>query len=240
MADEQTEQASGAADGAGDELADPAYRRAVIDLLGALAYGELSAFQRLVDDVRLAPALVDKAELGAMAVAEFGHFERMRDRIAELGGDPSEAMTPYAAALDAFHDYTAPADWLEGLVKAYVGDGIGADFYREISRFLDPTSAALVENVLVDTGHSAFVVDRVRAAIAAEPSVGGRLALWGRRLVGEALAQAQRVASERDALMPLFEGSAERPGTDLAELTRIFARLTEAHTRRMAALGLSA
>ena len=232
--------AGDAASGVRDELDDPAYRQAVVDLLGALAYGEFSAFQRLADDAKLAPALVDKAALGAMAVAEFGHFELLRDRVAALGADPSEAMAPYASALDAFHDHTAPSDWLEGLVKAYVGDGIGADFYREIAKFLDPTSATLVADVLVDTGHSEFVVDRVRAAIAAEPSVGGRLALWGRRLVGEALAQAQRVAAERDALMPLFEGSAERPGTDLAELTRIFARLTEAHTRRMATLGLSA
>ena len=38
---------------------------------------------------------------------------------------------------DAFHAHTAPRDWLEGLVKAYVGDGLAADFYREIAAFLD-------------------------------------------------------------------------------------------------------
>jgi hypothetical protein len=32
----------------------------------------------------------------------------------------------------------------------------------------------------------------------------------------------------------------DRPGADLAEVGRMFARLTENHTRRMAALGLSA
>ena len=41
------------------------------------------------------------------------------------------------APFDAFHARTAPADWLEGLVKAYVGDGLAADFYREIAAFLD-------------------------------------------------------------------------------------------------------
>ena len=35
-------------------------------------------------------------------------------------------------ALEAFHERTAPGDWLEGLVKAYVGDGIAEDFYREV------------------------------------------------------------------------------------------------------------
>ncbi|MDX6367331.1 MAG: hypothetical protein QOK30_2407, partial [Nocardioidaceae bacterium] len=34
---------------------DAEYRYAVVDLLGAIAYGELSAFERLVDDAKLAP-----------------------------------------------------------------------------------------------------------------------------------------------------------------------------------------
>ena len=40
------------------------YRLAVVDLLGAIAYGELSAFERLVDDAKLAPTVRDKVEMG--------------------------------------------------------------------------------------------------------------------------------------------------------------------------------
>ena len=80
----------------------------------------------------------------------------------------------------------------------------------------------------------------MREAIAADPRIAGRLALWGRRLVGEALSQAQRVAVERDALASLLVGGHNRPGADLAELGRMFARLTDEHTRRMDRLGLSA
>jgi len=223
-----------------DPLADPAYRAAVVDLLGVLAYGELTAFQRLADDAKLAPTIADKASLAAMAVAEFGHFVRLRDHLGGLGADLEQAMAPYTAALDGFHEHTKPADWYEGLVKAYIGDGIGSDFYREMSAFLDQRTRSLVLEVLADTGHADFAVDRVRAATALDRALAGRLALWGRRLLGEALAQAQRVAAERDTLLPLFEGGAGRPGADLAELTRIFARLTDAHTRRMATLGLAA
>jgi len=221
-------------------LDDPVYRAAVVDLLGVLAYGELTAFERISEDAALAPTLRDKAALAAMAVAEFGHFQRVRDRLAELGADPEQAMQPFIAPLDSFHAHTAPADWLEGLIKAYVGDAIAADFYREIAAFLDTGTRELVLDVLADTGHAEFAVDRVRAAIGEDPRVAGRLALWGRRLVGEALSQAQRVAADRDALSALLVGGVDRPGTDLAEIGRMFARLTEAHTRRMAALGLSA
>jgi len=38
-------------------LQDPGYRHAVVDLLGAVAYGELSAFERLAEDAQMAPTL---------------------------------------------------------------------------------------------------------------------------------------------------------------------------------------
>jgi hypothetical protein len=217
---------------------DPIFRPAVIDLLGVLAYGELTAFERLADDATLAPTVEDKAALAALAVTEFHHFERLRDRLRDLGVDPVSAMEPFRPALDAFHQHTAPADWLEGLVKAYVGDGIATDFYREVAAYVDADTRALVLDVLENTGHVAFVVDRVRKAIAEDPRVGGRLALWGRRLVGEALSQAQRVAAERDVLTALLVGGVDRPGMDLAAIGRMFARLTEKHAERMATLGL--
>jgi hypothetical protein len=223
-----------------DPMADPDYRLAVVDLLGALAYGELTAFERLADDAAFAPTIADKAALAAMAVAEYNHFALLRTRLEEMGVSPEGAMEPFMPALEAFHERTAPADWLEGLVKAYVGDGIATDFYREVSAYLDDSTRDLVLQVLEDTGHSAFAVERVRAAIAAEPRLAGRLALWGRRLVGEALSQAQRVAAERDALAALLVGGVAHRGADLAEVGRMFARLTENHTKRMASLGLSA
>ena len=217
----------------------PAYRAAVVDLLGVLAYGELMAFERLAADAALAPTIGDEAELAAMANAEYRHFVRLRDRLAEMGVDPAEAMAPFRAPLENFHAMTAPSDWLEGLVKAYVGDGIGMDFYREIAEYLDPQTRELVLEVCADLGQSAFVVDRVRAAIAEDPRVEGRLALWGRRLVGEALSQAQHVAAERDALTALLMGDVTGTGMDLTAIGQLLSRLTEEHARRMQALGLS-
>jgi hypothetical protein len=221
-------------------MPDAAYDAAVIDLLGVLAYGELSAFERLCSDAALAPTLDDKAEVAAMACAEFGHFQQLRSKLIERGAEPEEAMRPFVAPLDAFHASTAPADWLEGLVKAYVGDGIAADFYREISVLLDDETRDLVLEVFADTGHSTFVVSKVRTAIEIDPRVAGRLALWGRRLMGEALSQAQRVAAERDALAGLLAGGDGGGGMDLVELGRMFTRIAEQHTKRMAALGLAA
>lgn len=219
--------------------ADPTYRAAVVDLLGALAYGELAAFERLAEDAKLAPTLADKAELASMASAEFQHFAQLRERLSVIEAEPTEAMQPFAAPLDEFHRQTAPSDWLEGLIKAYVGDSIASDFYREVAARLDSDTRALVLGVLDDTGHSSFAVEKVRAAIEADPRVGGRLALWARRLMGEALSQAQRVVADRDALSTMLVGGLA-DGFDLAEVGKMFSRITEAHTKRMAALGLAA
>ena len=219
---------------------DPSYRAAIVDLLGAIAYGELSAFERLAEDVKLAPSLEDKSALAAMASAEFGHFEGLRDRLADLGVDPFEAMSPFRGPIDAFHAHTAPTDWLEGLVKAYVGDGLASDFYREVAAYVDPETRELIVETLSGTGHSEFVVGQVRAAIEADHRVGGRLALWGRRLMGEALSQAQMVVAERDALSAVLVGGIDSPGLDLAAIGRMFTRITEAHAERMESLGLQA
>lgn len=222
------------------DLDDPAYRAGIIDLLGLLAHGEMSAFERLSADAGLAPNQRDRAALAAMANAEYKHFEQLRDRIVDLGADPVQAMAPFNRAFAEFHAYTEPKDWLEGLLKAYIGDGIAADFYREVATALDKDTRDLVIEVLDDTGHAAFVVDHVRAAIESDPRVAGRLALWGRRLVGEALSQAGSTAAEREALITLILDGLDRRGMDLTEISQVFSRITENHARRMAALGLSA
>jgi hypothetical protein len=192
-----------------------------------------------VDDAKMSPTLTDKLALNSMATVQFGHVQPLLDRITELGVDPVDGMAPFVKPFDTFHASTAPSDWLEGLVKAYVGDGLAADFYREIAAFVDAGTRELILSSLQDAGQADFVVDRVRQAIAADHRVGGRLALWGRRLMGEALSQAQRVAAERDSLAALLAGGVDRPGLDLAAMSRMFSRLTENHTDRMAELGLA-
>ena len=62
---------------------DPAYTQAVIDLLGAIAYGELTAFERLAEDGKLAPTLEDKVAIGSMAAVQFGHIEQEPDWVVD-------------------------------------------------------------------------------------------------------------------------------------------------------------
>ncbi|MET7393733.1 ferritin-like fold-containing protein [Dactylosporangium sp. NPDC005572] len=207
-------------------------REAVVDLLGMLAYGELVAFDRMAADARLAPDLRRRAVLSEMAAREITTYCRLADRLAELGADAETAMRPYVRALSDYHAQTEPADWLEGLAKAYIGDGIADDFTREVAAVLAAPDRNLILDVLHDSRHADFAADELRAAIAADPRVANRLSMWARRLVGEGISQALRVAGERPSLASLLAIG----GTDFQALLK---RLTSAHTARMVAVGLN-
>lgn len=205
-----------------------------MDLLAALAYGELSAFDRLAEDARTAPTLTGRAALSSMAAAEIGHYRMLEQALASRGVAVDEAMQPFAQPFEAFNSSTAPHSWLESLVKAYVGDGLAADFYREVAEWLEADTRELVLTVLADTGHSAFAEREVQAACADDRSLRDKLTLWGRRLLGEAITQAQFVVAERDALAELIiKGSG-----DLTGIGAMFRRLQSNHTKRMGRLGL--
>jgi hypothetical protein len=207
---------------------------AVIDLLGALAYGELSAFDHLADDAGLAPDLGTRAQMSEMAAVEFGHYQRLADRLVDLGTRPEDAMAPFVAALETYHSITKPSTWLESVVKAYVGDGMAGDFYREVAAFVDDATGELIREVLTDAGRAEFAVREVEAAVAEQPATAGRLALWARRLVGEAISQTQHVLADRDSLMLLLvEGTG-----DLTGVAALITRITDRHAERMVALGL--
>lgn len=211
----------------------------VIDLLGLIACGELFAFDTLARDSALAKHLDAKAALGAMACREFGHFREVVDRMRELGADADAVINDYIPIMTEFHAKTAPRDLLEGLLKAYVGDGIAADFGREIAAYVDAETRDFLDPMLSGAGQAEFVVPYVQRALAEDPGSAGRLALWGRRLMGEALAQAQRVAADRPDLAELVVGGPDEPGAGLAEFTQMLARMTESHSRRMRSLGLA-
>src|SRR6478736_3803626 len=134
------------------------------DLLGVMAYGELSAFERLSSDARYSPTLHDRAVLGRMAVVEFQHYELVRDRLEGMGMDTEAAMLPFQPSVDHFHERTRPGDWYESLMKAYVIDTVSADFYRAVARYVDAGTRDLIGQVQSADAATAVLQERLRAA----------------------------------------------------------------------------
>ncbi|MHA7220846.1 ferritin-like fold-containing protein [Arthrobacter sp. RHLT1-20] len=216
---------------------DPArYNSFLMDLLGVMAYGELSAFERLSSDARYSPTLHDRAVLARIAVIEFQHYELVSARLEEMGFDAEAAMLAFQPSVDHFHQRTRPADWFESLMKAYVIDTVSADFYRAVSRHVDDSTRELVERIQSDEAATAVLRERLREALGHDPRLASRLALWARRLLGEALTQAQRVGSEHAFLGGLTGVDEERSKELVRGLT---AELAAGHSSRMKQLGLT-
>jgi 1,2-phenylacetyl-CoA epoxidase catalytic subunit len=206
----------------------------VEQLFALLAYGEVAAFYRLTDEARMAPNLAGRINMASMAAAEMNHYELLRDALAKRGVDIVSTMTKYASALENYHRLTMPSTWLEALVKTYIGDALAADFYLEIADALPGEASDVVRAVLSETGHSQFVVAEVKAAVTASDRQRHRLALWSRRLLGEAITQAQYVLAEHDELVDLVVSS----GEGLGRLADFFERLQNTHNTRVRELGL--
>lgn len=204
------------------------------DLFAVLAYGEISAFYRLAEEAKLSPSLRGKVAVAKMAAAEMEHFKTLESALAARGACVFDAMAPFVRALDDYHASTDPSTWLESMVKFYVGDGIAADFYTEIAGALTPDVAAVVRDVLAETRHSEFVVEEVRRAVTESRSERDRLTLWGRRLLGEAITQAQFVMAQRDELTDLVLTATG----DLNGIAALFERMQDSHAERMAVLGI--
>ncbi|QCO99227.1 hypothetical protein FCN77_17890 [Arthrobacter sp. 24S4-2] len=213
------------------------YNRFVSDLFGMMAYGELSAFERFSADARYSPTLHDRAVLGRIAVVEFRHYELVNARLQAMDIDAEDAMLPFQAAVDYFHERTRPADWYESLMKAYVIDTVSADFYRAISRYADAGTRELIEQIQDSEETTEVLRERLKSALADDPRLASRLALWGRRLLGEALTQAQRVSYEHAFLGGLIAGEDDAAAKEL--VGGLITGLAGNHSKRMTQLGLT-
>ena len=111
---------------------------------------------------------------------------------------------------------------------------MAADFYLQIADGLPDEVADVVRATMAETGHSQFVVAEVRAAVTKSGRQRSRLALWSRRLLGEAITQAQYVLAEHDELVDLVVSRTD----GLTQLAGFFDRLQRLHNDRMRELGL--
>jgi hypothetical protein len=220
---------------------------ASVDLLGAVAYGALTAFTRLAADAALAPDLTGRAEMAALAAVEMAHVERVRAHLAARGVDLVTAMAPFAAVLDAFAARTASRDWGEALVGAYVGRTLAVDLVAatgavgavdvegsagedeggEAAELLRGPDAG--REAAGESGFDAFA-ERALAELLADARTRAKLALWGRRLLGETLAAAAEAIDQHPATSSALLGGTSRGA--------VFKALKSRHSRRLHALGL--
>jgi tRNA-(MS[2]IO[6]A)-hydroxylase MiaE-like protein len=211
-----------------------------VTVLGLVAALELATFERLAADAAQAPTLEDKVQLARASAAAMTRQGRLFARLTALGADPLAAVTPFAGVLDDFDARTPPSTWWERLLKAVVGYGVADDFCRHLARGLDEQTRSVVLSVLDDVAYADIAASELVAAGSTDAVLVSRLALWGRRLVGEALGVVQTLLATHPELLRLATLELVDASGDGDRSPKLFGQLTAEHTRRMARLGLTA
>lgn len=197
--------------------------------LGQAAYLQLSFFESLSRALAVAPSLSSKEAISRVAAVT---LERHHGLVAELEGIglvPGEAMEPFASAIDEFQHRTRGSDWFESLLGYHVASGILDDGFAAIAEGLEGDYGTRMPQLLSVAQPHAIVTAELRSALEANPKLASRLALYGRRLVGDVLLVARSALALPDDTAP-----------DDEHLEPVLTELIAAHTRRMDDLGLTA
>lgn len=127
----------------------------VIEVLNQVVASEMVCYLRYTQNAIVAQG-IDREQVSSMFVEhaneELGHFQRVADRINQLGGNPD--LDPSTLKERAITDYTIPTDDtdLQGMIREnLVGERIVIEVYADIIRWLgdgDITSRRMMESIL--------------------------------------------------------------------------------------------
>ncbi|HUY86641.1 MAG TPA: ferritin-like fold-containing protein [Acidimicrobiales bacterium] len=150
----------------------PTKRKALIQVLGAITYGELKAYDGASEQARLSSNDADRKTYRKIAAEELRHHKGFSRRLEALGADVQRAMRPYKESLDSFHS-KGTDDPVAEAVAGFLGEGIAADMLGWLKKVADTETAEFIETVIADeVGHEAIASARLRSLLEAEP--GGR------------------------------------------------------------------
>jgi hypothetical protein len=214
--------------------------------LGQLAYLQLSNFEIITAALKYSPNTQFKAELSEAASRSFDKYRQLSKKLVELGADPAEQMNPFKERIAIFHSNTSGLDWYEVVIKVYLTSGLLDDFYARLATGLSDDLQTEVQRALRDTAFEKFAKRVLSEAVENDPVLGSRLALWGRRLMGDVLLELRAAFDNRKlAHVPKSKVLTveEENAVNLeaySKLEPLISELTGAHSLRMSELGLAA
>ena len=202
------------------------------EFLGRAAYVQLTIFEELTRVMSTAPTTAAKEKLSRVAELSMAKHRALVAEIEQSGGNAADAMEPFTHPVDEFERVTRGGDWYESLLSCYLTAGFLDDFFSRLSAGLPVERGRRIANVLDAASGEEAMAELIQAGIDDNPRLASRLAMWGRRLVGDTMLVAR-------SSLTLSQERA-RHDSDEARIEPVFTELIAAHTRRMDVLGLSA
>lgn len=205
-----------------------------VALLARTAYLELSLFEAASSVAARASDLADREVVTRVAARILGQHTALVDLLTEQGEVPAVAMQPYAADIDRYWRRFGETGWHESVLTLHLATGLLNDFFAQLGAGLPGSLADRYCAVLTADLGQESLVQVLSAAIAGDRRMTSRLALWGRRIVGDTLLVA------RSALDAVRDPSGVPVETEERRVEPVLNDLIAAHTRRMDRLGLTA
>lgn len=208
---------------------------ATVELLGALTYAQLRAFEATARAVRVAPDARSADAVASFAVREFNAYGSLRDRLLVLTDLADAVIERQKGRIDEYFD-GAPTDedWLSACTFFAAGLPLAGDFVREIAPFLEEGTREVVTKALTGReAFAAFATNRVAEQVREHPAVRDVVRHLVADITGKALTQFQAAITDTDALEVLLGQQA-----DDHRVRDVALRVLDAHRRRMHALGV--
>lgn len=197
--------------------------------LGHCAALHLVFIEQLTTAMANAPRVADKDALARVSGVALDRYQALVAEIERHQLDKSDVMQPHLDGVEEFERRTQGGEWHEQVASAHVTIGFLTDFWVRLAAGLPGDLRGRVVSALSAGDLEGPVHRIIERAIAANPKLSSRLALWCRRLVGDTMLQA------RSSLVLHDDRS-----KDEAQIEPVFTELIAEHTRRMDRLGLTA
>ncbi len=147
----------------------PQKRLALIQVLGAITYGELKAYNGAMEQSKLVESEQDKKIYRKIAAEELRHHKGFSRRLEALGADIERAMAPYKDSLDSYHS-SKVTDPIAGAVAGYLGEGIASDMLNWLKKVSDVETSQFIDTVIEDeTEHEQIAIEKLKDLIASTP-----------------------------------------------------------------------
>ncbi len=218
-------------------MTDTAERRdlATVELLGALTYGQLRAFEVTARAIARAPDARTADRLADLAVQEHRAYVALRDHLLGRTELAAAVIDRQKDVFDAFFDAAPMSDWRSACTFFAVGLPIAADFTRLIAPTVPDETATVIVAALADRGpFEAFALDCLRDLMVDDASRDEVRRLVA-DMLGRVLTGFQGAIADTDALRVLLS-STDVDGD--AVVRRAAVSVLENHRRRMHELGI--
>jgi hypothetical protein len=211
---------------------------ATVELLGALAYGQLRSFEVTARIIRFAPDAATADGIATLAVAEHEAYRALRDHLGSLTELPTAVMDRQKPYFDRYFNRAPLDDWFGACVFFALGLPLASDFIRAVAPTLDEATGAIVLEALGDRTEFEQGAIRALSEQLKTDDDRERARQLTADLLGRALTGFQGVMTETDALKVLLAADTEPGESGEARVKRLAISVLQGHRRRSIELHL--